>query len=34
MSNYYNKLDVNEDMDISRKKEVRKAKKYLNTLTN
>ena len=32
MSNYYNKLDVNEDMDISRKKEVRKAKKILNSI--
>ena len=35
MSNYYNKLDVNEDMDISRKKEVRTAKKilkYINEL--
>jgi len=32
MSNYYNNLDVNEDMDISRKKEVRKAKKILNSI--
>ena len=32
MSNYYNRLDVNEDMDISRKKEQRKAIKILKSI--